>query len=89
VPFLHCQQLECLPVIHIGEFRLDLLGPESFENKETSHYALLERAQRVRSTFNFFWSFDSVGLSRLQWHDTPPDTPQAVLSGSVHGISAG
>jgi hypothetical protein len=41
-------------MMHVAEFGLDLSEAESFENKETYHRALLERAHRVRCTFNTF-----------------------------------
>jgi hypothetical protein len=42
-------------MIHVAEFRLELLELGFFENKETYHWALFEFAGRVRYPFNIYF----------------------------------
>jgi hypothetical protein len=39
--FLDCRLLECLLVVHLAQFGLNLLGPESCKSQEAYHRALL------------------------------------------------
>jgi hypothetical protein len=70
MPFLHCRQLECLFMIHVTEFGMDLLEPESFESKEMYYCPLLEFGHWVIWIFNIFMMAPFANLSCGQSQDS-------------------